>query len=72
MPLYEYICGTCGERYEELRSLGARDTSIDCKCGGIAVILISSTNFNMNVWRDKSVELNKYCLTPEGEDDSKN
>lgn len=65
MPLYEYICGKCGKRYEKLRASGTRDTPIDCACGGIAMITISSVNINMNEWREKSKELTDYCLTPE-------
>lgn len=65
MPLYEYICNKCGARYTELRKLSERDIFVDCLCGGKAKIIMSSANMNMNVWRDKSIELNKYCLTPE-------
>lgn len=35
MPIYEYICLDCGERFETLRSMKDADTAIACqKCAG--------------------------------------
>ena len=34
MPIYEYECTKCGERFEQYRSLAAGDAEIECpKCG---------------------------------------
>ena len=34
MPLYEYRCRNCGERFEELVRMGTADSEIACpKCG---------------------------------------
>ncbi len=34
MPLYEYACGTCGERFEALRSAARADCPAECShCG---------------------------------------
>ncbi|HHS97104.1 MAG TPA: zinc ribbon domain-containing protein [Chloroflexi bacterium] len=35
MPLYEYVCGDCGERFEALRPMREADAPIECPhCGG--------------------------------------
>ena len=35
MPLYEYICDDCDERFDALRSIADADTPISCpQCGG--------------------------------------
>ena len=35
MPMYEFRCRECGERFEELRGLSEPDTGVECpKCGG--------------------------------------
>jgi len=31
MPIYEYICKECGERFESLRSINDADSPIPCK-----------------------------------------
>lgn len=34
MPIYEYSCEACGERFEALRPVESRDKPLDCpKCG---------------------------------------
>lgn len=34
MPIYEYECTSCGEKFEMRRSVGDSDTEIKCpKCG---------------------------------------
>jgi putative FmdB family regulatory protein len=34
MPIYEYRCKACGERFEALRPVGDRGKSLDCpECG---------------------------------------
>lgn len=35
MPLYEYCCETCGDRFEVLQRLGEGSAGVTCpKCGG--------------------------------------
>ena len=35
MPMYEFRCRECGERFEELRNLSEPDSGVECpKCGG--------------------------------------
>ena len=69
MPLYEYKCPIHGifdvlRRNQEF--LGFFTQVGKCpKCNLPSPRIISAVNFNRNVWRDKSIELNKYCLTPE-------
>ncbi len=31
MPIYEYLCKDCGERFELLRSIKEADTPVSCK-----------------------------------------
>ncbi|MEE8469925.1 MAG: zinc ribbon domain-containing protein [Dehalococcoidia bacterium] len=34
MPIYEYLCGTCGEKFELRRGINDRDSELRCpKCG---------------------------------------
>ena len=34
MPIYEYECGECGEKFEMRRSINDRDEKVKCpKCG---------------------------------------
>ncbi len=34
MPLYEYSCGSCGARFEELQRIGASSADVVCPhCG---------------------------------------
>jgi len=34
MPIYEYYCADCNEKFESLRSMSEADTPIDCiNCG---------------------------------------
>jgi putative FmdB family regulatory protein len=38
MALYEYLCRTCGYRFEELRGIGRKDVDSECdKCGSSEV-----------------------------------
>ena len=34
MPIYEYVCESCGELVEELRGFNAETKLTTCKCGG--------------------------------------
>ena len=44
MPLYEYECRECGERFESLRSMSDRDRKLDCpRCGKRAAQRLPST-----------------------------
>ena len=34
MPIYEYRCDVCGERFEEFQSIGATNDNVICpRCG---------------------------------------
>ena len=38
MPMYEFRCRDCGERFEELRNVSEPDAGIECpQCGGVRV-----------------------------------
>ncbi|MBD3232609.1 MAG: zinc ribbon domain-containing protein [candidate division Zixibacteria bacterium] len=42
MPIYEYKCSTCGNKFEELRSLGKRDETAECpECNSKAERIVS-------------------------------
>lgn len=44
MPIYEYECHKCGERFEQFRSLKASDSEVKCpKCGAEHPIRVFST-----------------------------
>lgn len=36
MPMYEYECQKCGERFDGFASIANRDESKTCQCGGSA------------------------------------
>ena len=44
MPMYEFRCRECGERFEELRGVNEPDAGIECpRCGcGLIERLLSS------------------------------
>jgi putative FmdB family regulatory protein len=42
MPLYEYICALCGERFECIRAIAEKDETECPKCGHPARRLLSS------------------------------
>lgn len=38
MPIYEYECEACGDKFELIRSMSDRDDGIECpKCGNCGV-----------------------------------
>lgn len=44
MPVYEYVCNSCGSNFERIESIKA--TNIDrrkCECGKMGVIVTSRT-----------------------------
>lgn len=42
MPVYEYCCAECGDRFEKLASMARREASVVCPaCGGLSDRLIS-------------------------------
>jgi putative FmdB family regulatory protein len=44
MPMYEYRCRECGERFEEIRSVSDSDQGVLCpRCAGGAVEKLFST-----------------------------
>ncbi len=44
MPLYEYSCRQCGQRFEVLQRIGADASGVSCpKCGGREVAKQLST-----------------------------
>jgi putative FmdB family regulatory protein len=47
MPLYEYICKDCGNRFEVMRRMSERNDAPDCeKCGSEETALaLSATAF---------------------------
>lgn len=45
MPLYEYHCERCGERFEDLRPAAEREESACPKCGAPARKLVSGFAF---------------------------
>ncbi|TAK35193.1 MAG: zinc ribbon domain-containing protein [Chloroflexota bacterium] len=38
MPLYEYHCSQCGDKFEKLVRLGARDGEVTCPSCGSALV----------------------------------
>ena len=42
MPIYEYNCGSCGERFEELKRMDDRQSASCPKCGAAADKELSS------------------------------
>lgn len=35
MPIYDYVCQDCGEKFEKLTLIGKRDSNVVCPvCGG--------------------------------------
>lgn len=42
MPIYEYRCRACGDTSEHLRSVGAADDVVDCRCGAGDVVRLPS------------------------------
>jgi len=44
MPIYEYVCTDCGERFEMLRKFSEADNKVKCtKCGKLNVKRAIST-----------------------------
>lgn len=43
MPLYEFLCNSCGHQFEDIRSYDPKSTPIECphECGRFAVKLPS-------------------------------
>ena len=35
MPIYEYECGNCGEKFEMLRGVSDSDGTVRCPCCGV-------------------------------------
>jgi putative FmdB family regulatory protein len=75
MPIYEYQCAKCGERFEIVSSLSERDEKAVCPaCGGREVsqvfggfrVGISRTRFNPGVFERKKGQAPKY-KPPAGE-----
>ena len=42
MPLYEYLCDTCGEKFEVMQKFADQPLSTHDKCGGKVARLISA------------------------------
>ncbi|MBM4464147.1 MAG: zinc ribbon domain-containing protein [Chloroflexi bacterium] len=50
MPIYEYRCSECGERFEKLVRFGTSTSEIECpKCGGRRVEKLISAFSTMMV-----------------------
>lgn len=75
MPVYEFTCAKCGERFEIVSSLSAREENAVCpSCGGREVsqvfggfrVGISRTRLNPGVFERKKGEAPTY-KPPAGE-----
>ena len=43
MPLYDYVCSSCGEKFEDFKLLKQRHEIVDCpKCGHQSERVLSS------------------------------
>ncbi len=42
MPIYEYVCGKCGEKFSLLRGMNSRDDAQCPKCGSVDVKKVMS------------------------------
>ena len=51
MPIYEYKCRSCGERYEVLRPMADRERSFPCPCGARAGFMVSVPT--MQTWNQE-------------------
>ena len=47
MPLYEYQCGSCGERFERIRKFSDAPLEVCPNCGGPLRKLVSSPAFHL-------------------------
>ena len=49
MPIYEYRCRKCGEKFESFRAISANDDNVECpKCGQKDSRRIISAVFSRN------------------------
>jgi len=49
MPIYEYRCRKCGEKFESFRAISDSDDNVECpKCGEKDARRIISTVFSRN------------------------
>ncbi|MBE9502493.1 MAG: zinc ribbon domain-containing protein [Dehalococcoidia bacterium] len=49
MPIYEYQCNECGERFEVRQSMGADGSDLNCpKCSGRELRRLFSSFFSAN------------------------
>jgi len=66
MPIYEYECISCGERFELLRSISSGDTNIICpKCESKNVKKVISTFATFASPSSTAVPSNEAC-SPSG------
>ena len=43
MPIYEYVCASCGSAVERLRKFAEREQALDCpRCGSAALPVLSA------------------------------
>ncbi len=76
-PLYEYVCRSCGEYYEEYASLDAFDKPIPCHCGDwadrailSAPSLVSSSSWSPGPFHSHyDVQLGEFFETKKERDD---
>jgi putative FmdB family regulatory protein len=49
MPLYEFVCSNCNEKYTILTKMNSHRRTVACaKCGDIARRIISTSNFQID------------------------
>jgi putative FmdB family regulatory protein len=46
MPLYEYLCHSCGKKFEVLQKFSDDPVATHAECGGVAEKLISAPSFH--------------------------
>ena len=64
MPIYEYRCSECGEKFEKLVRLSTSTSEIECpKCGGRKVDKLIST-FCARMSSTMATSAASACSTP--------
>ena len=64
MPVYEYFCDNCKQKYEEFHEIGCYD-SLCPVCGKPAKHLMSVVSSNFSAWSDTVDRLGKWSTQHE-------